>query len=227
MHFCTFTESLLHNITGGICASIPCYGTDHNIAETPTLSKRITNEIIIVLGATFVGSQIVESESKNNCVIMRAISSRAILAASEEPNTLIRMFLSQTFHKKLKITSTKSKSGTSFTVIILRIVRHRHMVIIVSQSYKVRRIMILKLQHTAISPLTGTLKPTADTTTTGNLQTSIGRIRLPFSRTRHEFNVAFTINIKASRDGQHGMETRHKAHLTKEIQYPLIFIVVL
>nr|CAI9750097.1 hypothetical protein XPJYXGBL_XPJYXGBL_CDS_0009 [Microvirus sp.] len=94
IYLSTLTKSFLHDVTGSICAGIPSYGTDHNIAETPTLSKRITNEIIIVLGATFVGSQIVESESKNNCVIMRAISSSAILTASEEPNTLIRMLLS-------------------------------------------------------------------------------------------------------------------------------------
>jgi hypothetical protein len=72
--------------------------------------------------------------------------------------------------------------------------------------------MVLQFKHTAISPLTGTLKTTTNTATARNLETGVRRVRFPLSGARNEFNIALAVRIQASTDSQHGMKARHNAN---------------
>ena len=123
-------------------------------------------------------------------MIVRAERLRTILTSSEETNTFTE-FLPETLHEKLKITLHERHTRQGLAGRRIGIVMNRNMTVIISKRYKVTRLMIFKLEHTTISPFTGTLKTTAGTLTTGNFD-KLGNITGTANRRTSHTRKAFT-----------------------------------
>ena len=131
-----------------------------------------------------------EFQSKNDCMIMRAERLRTILTRSKEANTFAEL-LPETLHKKLKITLHEGHTRQGLAGLRIGIVMNRNVSIIISKRYEVAGLMIFKLQHTTVSPFTGTLETTAGTLTTRNLNKLRNVTRTTNRRTSHT-RKAFT-----------------------------------
>ena len=101
-------------------------------------------------------------------MIVRTERQGTILAGSKETNTFTK-FLSETLHKKLKITFHKGHTRQGLAGRRIGIVMNRNMSIIVSKRYKVTGLVIFKLQHTSVRPFTRTLETTTGTLSAWNL----------------------------------------------------------
>ena len=129
-------------------------------------------------------------QSKNDSMIMRTERLRTILTRSKEANTFAEL-LPETFHEKLKITLHKGHTRQGLTGLRIGIVMNRNMSIIISKRYEITGLVILKLEHTTISPFTRSLETTAGTLTAGNFD-ELGNITETASRRASHTGIAIT-----------------------------------
>lgn len=113
-------------------------------------------------------------KSKQNRMIMWTLGGSSILTSGVKADSIIRILLAEALHKKLKVTlsqghlTMKASTGDVF--------------LIVSQRHKIRRIMVLQFQHTAVRPLARIFKTAANALATGNLDQLILPVRIRHTR---------------------------------------------